>query len=60
MKPPRNAKRRGEVVALSTGKGQSLVLPSFFGHGRAMRGDREGKTEEASGERAERTREAEE
>jgi len=33
MKPPGNAKRRGEVVALSTEKGRSLVLPSFFGHG---------------------------
>jgi len=33
MKPPRNTKRRGEVVALSTEKDQSLVLPSFFGHG---------------------------
>jgi len=33
MKPPGNAKRRGEVVVLSTEKGRSLVLPSFFSHG---------------------------
>ena len=33
MKPPGNAKRRGEVVSLSTEKGWSLVLPSFFDYG---------------------------
>jgi len=33
MKPPGNAKRRGEVVGLSIEKGRSLLLPSFLDHG---------------------------
>ena len=53
MKPPGNTKKKGEVVALSTEKGRSLVLPSsFFDRGSEPGEETErAKVEEDSGEK---------